>query len=85
MHFLAYGLLTWWSAQAFGARNECNVGMGLIGLGLAVELAQGLSGYRQFDLFDVAANVAGVGLGMKAAAHLLVLPLLDRQLVLLRS
>lgn len=84
-HFLAYGLLAWWSVQAFGSRNECNVGMGLVAMGLTLELIQGLSGYRTFDLLDFAADVAGVGVGLKTAKHLTLLPLLDRHLVRLRS
>ena len=40
----------------------------LLLLGAAIEFAQGRTGYRQADLFDMAANTAGIAAGLALAA-----------------
>jgi VanZ family protein len=71
-HFLAYALLMLWFAwlhRSTGAR------MGYaalwIAMGVALEFAQGESGFRSFELGDMAANALGVAAGAAAA---LILP-----------
>ena len=63
-HFAAYGTLMLWFSQIYApgrARVACAAGFVLLGFGL--EIAQGLTDHRTFDLFDVAANATGVALG----------------------
>lgn len=64
-HFLAYGALMYWFAQAF--IRHWRWPLFLAGLGLALELLQGWGGVRSFDLFDIIANVLGVALGLGLA------------------
>jgi VanZ family protein len=71
-HFLAYALLMFWFAalhRSLGARLA--YGALWIGLGVALEFAQGATGYRSFELADMAANALGVAAGAAAA---LILP-----------
>ena len=63
-HFAAYGTLMLWFSQIHApgrARVACATGFVL--LGVCLEIAQGLTDHRTFDLFDVAANATGVALG----------------------
>jgi len=71
-HFLAYALLMFWFARLFpGTRARLAFGALWIGLGVALEFAQGATGYRSFELADMAANALGVAAGAAAA---LILP-----------
>ena len=65
-HFAAYGALMFWFAALYPARRLV-FAIGFIALGIALELAQGMSGYRTFDVLDMAANTAGVLAGWGAA------------------
>lgn len=63
-HLAAYFALMWWFGQVYrraGERIACAVAF--IGLGVALEFLQGATGWRTFDLHDMAANAAGVLLG----------------------
>lgn len=80
-HTIAYGgMMFWWGMVQPGRRWAW--ALGLLGLGVALELAQSLTGYRSLDRWDAAANALGVVL----AALLLFTPLarslawFDRQL-----
>lgn len=60
-HLLAYAtLMAWWTPLA---RAACRPALALLLLGLALELLQARSGYREGDIHDMAANALGVGLG----------------------
>lgn len=71
-HLGAYGSLMLWFGQ-LAARGGARVrwALGLALLGVALEFAQGETGYRSFELADMAANCAGIALG----AALLATPL----------
>jgi VanZ family protein len=63
-HLLAYGAAMFWFAMlapAFRARLAWAVA--LAGLGVGLEYAQRMTGYRMFDVMDMAADAAGVLLG----------------------
>ncbi len=63
-HLLAYGgLMAWWLQIR---RTPERLALLLILMGLALEILQSLSGYREGDLFDMAANTLGIGLGWLA-------------------
>jgi len=60
-HFLAYAtLMGWWSQLD---TRHCRLALLFVLMGLALEIVQSLSGFREGDVFDMAANAIGVGLG----------------------
>ncbi len=65
-HFLAYFLLAWGAVQLFAARRALLWStLGLVLLGVAIEIAQGaLTSNRSADPMDALANAAGVAAGM---------------------
>lgn len=70
-HFLAYAVLMFWFGLLY--RNpQPRVAYGIlwIGMGVALELAQGAAGYRAYELADMAANALGVLAGALAALSL---------------
>lgn len=67
-HFLAYGSLMLWFAQVRVALTDRRItAAALVAMGIALEVAQGLTGYRTFSYADMAANTTGVVLGWLAA------------------
>jgi VanZ family protein len=67
-HLAAYAGLMLWFAQVMAGRTQRAILVWLlVALGVALELAQGLTGYRSMSLADMAANTAGVILGWLAA------------------
>ncbi len=63
-HMTAYGSMMFWFAQLIsGSRQRLFAGVGLVVLGIVLEILQGLSGYRDFEYMDMVANSAGVVLG----------------------
>ena len=60
-HLLAYGVLMWWFRQAFDKRWRWP--LGLIALGVGLEILQGWFGYRYLELGDMVANSLGVAAG----------------------
>jgi VanZ family protein len=67
-HALAYGVLMFWFAHLVPARaGRVRLAIALAGMGVAIECLPGLSGYRHFSAFDMAANGLGVLLGWLAA------------------
>ena len=63
-HLLAYGALAVAGCAGFrGRRGAMRVGLGLLVLGMALELAQMAIPGRFASLADVAANAAGIVLG----------------------
>lgn len=67
-HFLAYGSLMVWFAQVRVERRDRRVTAALlVTMGIALEFAQALTGYRFYSYADMAANTTGVILGWLAA------------------
>ena len=64
-HLAAYGALMFWFAQLYARRVAWAAGF--VVLGVALEFAQSWTGYRSFEVNDMLANTAGVGLGWGAA------------------
>jgi len=70
-HFLAYGGLMFWFCWLYRDwKTRITYGAGWIALGIALEFAQGATGYRSFELADMAANTLGVLAGALAALSL---------------
>ena len=65
-HFSAYALLAAAAVQLFTARHAvARAGTGLVALGIALEIAQGLfTTTRQMDVQDALANTLGVVAGL---------------------
>jgi VanZ family protein len=67
-HLAAYGTLMLWFAQVrTGAAERRATALLLLALGIALELAQGLTGYREMSVLDALANASGVAIGWLAA------------------
>ncbi len=64
-HLAAYSALGFWFAMlAQGNRRQLGLSVSaLIGLGIALEFIQGMTGYRTFDVGDMLANSLGVVTG----------------------
>lgn len=68
-HFFAYSLLMFWFCYLYRNRHtRMAYGAGWVLLGVAVEFAQSATGYRSFELADMAANALGVLAGAASAA-----------------
>lgn len=64
-HLAAYaGLMGWWLQIH---RRPERLALLFVLMGLALEILQSLSGFRNGDVFDMAANTLGVGLGWLTA------------------
>lgn len=60
-HIVAYASLSLWFFQVLLSRpSRLLAGAGLIAMGIALEFAQGMTGYRFFSAADMAANTLGV-------------------------
>ncbi len=59
-HMLAYLFLMGWFAVVYRGRRRRAIAVILVGMGVIVEVLQGLSGYRYFEWADMAANTSGV-------------------------
>jgi VanZ family protein len=70
-HFLAYALLMVWFGLLYrNPKPRVAYGVLWIGMGMALEFAQAMTGYRSFELADMAANALGVLAGAAAALSL---------------
>lgn len=70
-HALAYFLLTVWFAGLYPRSRHFAIGVALFGLGLALDMLQGLTVTRSFEWLDIASNVAGIAAGIALSAWLL--------------
>lgn len=65
-HLLAYGVLTLYFGQLVEAHGRARfvLVLGLLGYGIAIELAQSFTAARHAELADLAANALGIALGL---------------------
>lgn len=67
-HFAAYGLVTLWFAQLYTQRRQrVRLFFAMTALGVLMEYAQLATGYRSFEVADMAADALGAALGWLAA------------------
>ena len=66
-HCAGYAVLMVWFAQAYAGRARIGYAAGFIALGVALEFAQEMLGFRRYDGADMLANALGVLLGLAAA------------------
>jgi VanZ family protein len=71
-HFIAYAVLAYWFCRFYFHRARLAYLLGFVALGVALEFGQRATGYRSFELADMAANTLGVAAGWAACV---VLPL----------
>jgi VanZ family protein len=63
-HVLAYAWLMLWFSQLYRATGtRAAIGMGLLGMGIALEYVQALTGYRTFARSDMVDDAIGVAIG----------------------
>lgn len=66
-HLIAYGVLTGWFGQLYLQRqSRIVIAICLALLGVLMEVLQGITSYRFFDLLDACANILGVLIGLLA-------------------
>ena len=67
-HLSAYfTLMAWWAQLVRRGWPRVAVAAALVGLGIGLEFAQALTGYRTFDLADMRDNALGVAAGFALA------------------
>ncbi len=67
-HFATYFFLMLWFASIYAERATHHLlAAGFVGLGVALEFAQLMTGHRMFELTDMAANGAGVAMAWSLA------------------
>jgi len=63
-HVVAYATLMSWFANLYeGSVRRRQFAIGFIALGIALEFVQGWTGYRTFEVADMAADTIGVAAG----------------------
>ena len=63
VHMLAYGGVMLWFAQLYPQRfARLFWALAFVGMGIGLEVAQGMSRYRHFDWWDAGATAVGVSL-----------------------
>lgn len=66
-HVLAYFVLMAWFCGVVVARARPALGAALIAMGVGLEIVQGATGLRVYEVWDMVANALGVALGWGAA------------------
>jgi VanZ family protein len=63
-HVTTYALLMWWFCQVRTSLSaRARTGLGLVALGIGLEFAQRMTGFRMFEVSDMVADTLGVALG----------------------
>lgn len=75
-HLIAYLVLTFWFVQIYRGWPRIAYAAGFVLLGIALEVIQGQTTYRTFEIYDVIANtlgvVVGLGFGLTPASRTLI-------------
>lgn len=71
LHATTYFLLMLWFAGLYRRDRHVWIALGLLALGVALDLLQGLTTTRSFDLLDIGANAAGILAALLLSYHLL--------------
>lgn len=67
LHGITFIILAIWFAGQYRPRSYWKIGFGLIIFGLVIEGCQRLVTYRSAEMFDVAADIAGIVIGLAIA------------------
>jgi VanZ family protein len=68
VHGITFVILAVWFAGQYRSRSYWKIGIGLIIFGLVIEGCQRLVTYRSAELFDVAADIVGIVIGLVIAS-----------------
>jgi VanZ family protein len=66
-HLVAYFVLAGWYCQLYVRRYHWVVALAAAALGVLMECLQGMTSYRTFEVMDMLADGAGVGLAVSAS------------------
>jgi VanZ family protein len=69
-HFFAYAGMAYWFCMFYVRRARLCYVIAFVAMGVALEFAQRATGYRSFELADMAANTLGVAAGWAGAVLL---------------
>ncbi|MBL6988590.1 MAG: VanZ family protein [Bacteriovoracaceae bacterium] len=64
LHAGIYTYLGWYFSQIFTSSKRLIILVALLAMGILIEFLQKLTGYRSFELQDIAANIFGITLGV---------------------
>lgn len=67
LHGITFVILAVWFAGQYRPRSYWRIGIGLIFFGVFIEVCQRLVTYRSAEWFDIAADVAGITVGLAVA------------------
>lgn len=67
LHAGTFAFLALWFSGQYTRRSYWKIALALLVFGIAIELCQRLTAYRSADLKDLAANVAGIVVGLGIA------------------
>ena len=67
-HFFSYAVMAYWFCQFYFRRARLLYVIAFVAMGVALEFVQRATGYRSFELADMAANTLGVAAGWGGAA-----------------
>ncbi len=67
VHVLTYATLTLWFIQLAPAERWIRIALWFVGMGVAIEIAQGQTAYRYFSFADMVANATGIVTALLAA------------------
>ena len=67
LHGITFVILAVWFAGLYRPRSYWRIGVGLILFGLFIEGCQQLVAYRSAEMFDVAADIIGIVIGLVIA------------------
>jgi len=63
-HCLSYASMSFWFASLFeGRARQIGIALAFVAMGATIEVLQGLTDYRTFEVADMVANAIGAGLG----------------------
>ena len=67
LHGITFTVLVLWFSGQYARDSYWRLTIGLVAFGLAIEVAQRMVSYRTADWMDLAADIAGVAVGMAIA------------------
>ncbi len=67
LHGITFTVLALWFSGQYARHSYWRLIIGLVAFGLAIEVAQRMVSYRTADWLDLAADIAGVAVGMAVA------------------
>ncbi len=67
LHGITFLVLSIWFAGQYRPRSYWRIAVGLLAFGLVIEICQRMVSYRTADGFDVAADAAGIIIGLAIA------------------